>query len=84
MIGYCSSISLTHPLTHIFKNSLEEVDRKAFNELQTFITILGSCVPIFTSWITKKLKLEGKEPYKITFIFHLFFNFLAAWFNLLA
>eukprot|EP01080_Neovahlkampfia_damariscottae_P005774 gene5774-9595_t len=84
MIGYCSSISLIHPLTHVFKGSLEEVDRKAFNEIQTFITILGSSIPIFTSWITKKMKSKGKEPYKTTFIIHLIFNFLAAWFNLLA
>jgi hypothetical protein len=84
MIGYCSSISLVHPLGHVFKNSLEEVDRKAFIELQTFIIFLGSCFPIFTSWVSKKLKLEGKESYRTMFIIHLIFNFIVVLFNILS
>lgn len=84
MVLLQSAVGLVHPLGHIFKNSLDPVDRKAFNQLQSFITILGSCMPIFTSWLNEKLKIKPENTHQATFFYHLLATVFSTWLTLLA
>lgn len=83
MILLYSCLALSHPLSHVFKNSLENVDRKAFNELQSIVVILGSFAPLFTCWLSKKYDIKGKSSFKLTFTVHLLWTLFAGWLSLL-
>jgi len=85
MIVFNSAVGLAHPLGQVFKQSLESIDRKAFNEIQTMVSIAGSMTPILTSWINEKI---GNEPssraaHLTTIASLLTLNILAGWINLL-
>jgi hypothetical protein len=84
MVLLQSSVGLVHPLGHSFKNSLDPVDRKAFNQLQTMVTMLGSCMPIWADWMNEKLKVLPKNHHKSTLGIYLLINILATWCILLA
>lgn len=83
MILLYSCLALCHPLSHVFKNSLEIVDRKVFNELQSIVVIVGSFAPLFTSFISEKYNVKGKMSYKVTFGIHLLWTLFAGWLSLL-